>query len=378
MRPTRQTCAPVGERAPTLVTVCDVSADLGLRRAVLDDVTADPEGVRPVTAALRLLWWLTATTTRICLRYRVTGLAAEAGFFALLSMPPLILGMVGSLGYIGDRLGPDVVQSLRDRIAEFAGAFLTADAVKDVIVPTFDEVATGGRIDIISIGFVLALWSGSRALNVYIDTITIMYGLSGHRGIVRTRALSFTLYVVALVVGIVVIPLVLVGPGLLAEMLRGTELPLTDSFGEFGALYWPVVSMIAVVTLATLYSVAPPVRTPWRRDLPGAVLALVLWYLASLVFRKVISVSVGGTSIYGPLATPIVVLIWLYLFAIAALIGAALNAAVDERWPHPSRLHARAAGAPAAQAHPVTPLPQPEPSPQPAAGKPGDGATGDA
>ena len=58
----------------------------------------------------------------------------------------------------------------------------------------------------------LSLWSGSRAMNVYIDTISIMYGLGGHRSIVRTRLLSFGLYVLVLVLGAVTVPLVLVGP----------------------------------------------------------------------------------------------------------------------------------------------------------------------
>ena len=94
-------------------------------------------------------------------------------------------------------------------------------------------------------------------------------------------------------------------------------------------LYWPVVTVLAIAGLATLYHVATPVRTPWRRDLPGAVLALVIWFLASLALRRVIAVSVGGPSIYPSLATPILVLIWLYFLAIAVLVGAALNAAVD-------------------------------------------------
>ncbi len=81
-------------------------------------------------------------------------------------------------------------------------------AVESVIAPTLDDVLAGGRFEIISIGFVIALWSGSRALNVFVDTITIMYGLGGQRGIVRTRALSFGLYLVFLLVGIVVLPLV--------------------------------------------------------------------------------------------------------------------------------------------------------------------------
>ena len=65
----------------------------------------------------------------------------------------------------------------------------------------------------------LSLWSGSRALNVFVDTISIMYGQSGVRGIVRTRALSFSLYLLALALGIVTIPLVLLGPSLLGEIL---------------------------------------------------------------------------------------------------------------------------------------------------------------
>jgi membrane protein len=334
-----------------------VGADLGIRRSPWRERLIGSEGV--VTGSARLVWGLVTSTTRICLRYRVTGLAAEAGFFALLSFPPLVLGMVASLGYVGEELGSDVVMDLRARISQLAETFLTQESVSSVILPTFDEVTHGGRIDLISLGFLLALWSGSRVLNVYVDTISIMYGLGGRRGIVRTRALSFSLYIAALVVGIVVIPLVLVGPGLLVKMLRGTHLPLVNSLGSFGALYWPVVTLLAVAGLATLYHVATPVRSPWRRDLPGAVLALIIWALTGLVLRRVIAASFGGTSIYGPLAAPIVVLIWLYSLAVAVLIGAALNAAIDERFPSPKRVAAREAGATHPD-HPLTPVPEPD------------------
>lgn len=334
-----------------------MGADLGIRRGPWRERLIGSEGV--VTGAVRFVWGLATSTTRICLRYRVTGLAAEAGFFALLSFPPLVLGMVASLGYVGEQLGSDVVDNLRGRTSQLAATFLTPESVSSVILPTYDHVVHGPRIDLISLGFLLALWSGSRVLNVYVDTISIMYGLGGHRGIVRARALSFSLYIAALVVGIVVIPLVLVGPGLLVRMLSGTHLPLVDSLSAFGALYWPVVTLLAVAGLATLYHVATPVRTPWRRDLPGAILALALWALTGLVLRRVIAASFGGTSIYGPLAAPIVVLIWLYSLAVAVLVGAALNAAIDERYPHPRRVAAREAGA-SHPARPLTPVPEPD------------------
>ena len=57
--------------------------------------------------------------------------------------------------------------------------------------------------------------------------------------------------------------------------------------------------------------------------------------------RWIISISVGGTSIYGPLAAPIVLMIWLYVLAIAVLIGAALNAAVESVWPRREITEAR-------------------------------------
>ena len=50
-------------------------------------------------------------------------------------------------------------------------------------------------------------------MNVFIDTITVMYGLDGRRGIVKTRLLAFLLYIVALLIGAVVLPLMVVGPG---------------------------------------------------------------------------------------------------------------------------------------------------------------------
>ena len=271
---------------------------------------------------------LILTMTRICLRYRVTGLASEAGFFALLSLPPLILGLFGGLGYVGRMLGREAVKEVATGINDYASRFLTDDVISSTIGPTVEDVFTDGRFDLISLGFVLSLWSGSRALNVFVDTISIMYGQSGLRGIVQTRVLSFALYLLALVLGIITIPLVLLGPTLLGNLLPHPWDALT-------VLYWPLVTLLTVGGLTSLYHVSTPRRSPWLRDVPGAALTLVIWLLASFVVRGTIAASLGGTSIYGPLSAPIVLLIWLYALAIAVLIGASLNAGIRELWPAP-------------------------------------------
>ncbi len=278
---------------------------------------------------------LVVTTIRICMRYRVTGLASEAGFFALLSLPPLVLGLFGGLGYVGRALGPDAVETVRTSINEYAARFLTQKVIDGTLGPTVDDVLRDGRFDLISLGFLISLWSGSRALNVFVDTISIMYGQSGVRGIVQTRVLSVSLYVLALVVGIVTIPLVLLGPTLIGEILpKGWDWLIL--------LYWPLVTLLTVGGLTSLYHISTPRRSPWLRDLPGAALTLVIWLLASFVVRGQIAASLGGTSIYGPLSAPIVLLIWLYALAIAVLIGAAFNGAVRELWPHEEQRSLRA------------------------------------
>lgn len=282
-----------------------------------------------------LIWRLIVTTVGTCMRYRVTGLAAEAAFFAVLSMPPLVFALAGAIGYVSERFSDAQIEDVRQGVIDLASQALTDSAVNKIIVPTLDDVINGGRFDVISIGFVLALWSGSRALNVFVDTITIMHGLGGHRGIIKTRALSFALYVLFLVTGVITIPLVVAGPGLVSRWIP-------DRIDAVESLYWPIVIVLTVCSLATLYHVSVPVRTAWRYNLPGACFSLLCWVVGSWLLRWVLTVTAADSrSIYGPLAAPIAVLLWLYIVSIAVLIGAALNAAVDTVWPQDTIARAR-------------------------------------
>jgi membrane protein len=286
---------------------------------------AAPVATRPRRMA-RVAWRVILETVKSAFGYRVTGLAAEAAFFAILSLPPLIFALAGAVGYVAQRFDVRTIDQFRDQVLTLASRALTGDAVTKVIAPTLDEVLSGGRFSVISIGFLIALWSGSRALNVFVDTITIMYGLGGQRGVVKTRALSFTLYVIFLIIGVILLPLVLAGPSFVDAVLP-------SRLEVVGLLYWPVVLLGSICFLATLYHVSVPVRTRWRADLPGAVVTLGFWIGGSALLRVVLGASTGTTSIYGPLAAPIAVLLWLYLISIAILIGAALNASLDLVWP---------------------------------------------
>jgi len=296
---------------------------------------ADPADRTLLQRLLHLVWRLIVTTVGSCLKNRVTGLAAEAAFFAVVSVPPLIFALVGAVGYVSDSFSAAQIQDIREAVIDLFSTFLTDRAVNQVIEPTLTQVLKGGRFDVISLGFVLSLWSGSRALHVFVDTITIMHGLGGHRGIVKTRALSFVLYILALITGAISIPLVVAGPTLVRDWL--------PERGDFlMSFYWPTVIVICICFLATLYHVSVPVRTNWSFNLPGATFSLAAWIFGSYVLRWVLTVTAADShSIYGPLAAPIAILLWLYIVALAVLIGAAVNAAFDTVFPQDSTTRAR-------------------------------------
>lgn len=278
-----------------------------------------PEIVAP-TARRRSLARETASS---CLRYRITGLSAEMAFWALLSLPPLALGTVGVLGYLHGALGPARAARLEQELTSTAGTVLSTREVRQTVTPALHSMLTSGHADVVSLSFLVALWSGSRALNVAIDTITVASGQSGRRGIVRTRLLSFALYLPALLLCAATLPLLVAGPDLLVRLV-----PAAGSL--LAALAWPALATVLVVFVTTLYHLALPVRPRWRTGLPGALVALALWAVGSVLLRVYLRTGQngagGGEAGFGGLAATAAILLWLYVLALAVLVGAVFNA----------------------------------------------------
>ncbi|MEU6006133.1 YihY/virulence factor BrkB family protein [Streptomyces sp. NPDC001698] len=284
----------------------------------------------------RTAWLLLKDTVNSCMEYRILGLAAEAAFFSLLSVPPLLLSLIGLLFYVDTWTGAHTIASLERNILDASRTVLSDQGVKEITQPILRDVMKGGRPDVISIGFVFALWSGSRAVNVFIDTITVMYGLDGVRGIVKTRLLAFGLFIVALLIGSIALPLMVAGPDAVVRIV-----PWSTTLVQI--LYWPVVIVLSVVFLTTLYHVSVPVRSAWIEDVPGALVALAMWVVCSFLLRIYLTSTVEGPTIYGSLAAPVAVLLWIGVSAFAVLVGAAVNAAIDRVWPAAATALARAA-----------------------------------
>jgi membrane protein len=257
---------------------------------------------------------------------RVFGLAAEAAFWALLSLTPLLLVLVATVGYLTPLFGAHLVVNLERDILRGAGHFLAPAAVHNILQPVLTDVLQHGRGRIISLSFPLALWTGSTAMNTYVNTITISYGMRHVRSAVRARLVAFVLYLGALVAGAVVLPLLVTTPGWIIDVAPGPVLSVLRPVVAIA--YWPVLILLCTALLATLYHVAVPVRGRWRRDLPGAIAAMAIWLGSSLLLRAYLDFAIDRSPTYGALSAPVAILLFLYFTALAVLLGAGLNAQI--------------------------------------------------
>lgn len=289
-------------------------------------IEATPERVRaPVELTLR--------TVNDAINDRVPGLAAEVAFFVILSLPPLMLTVIATAGPIGSAFDADFATDLIATTRTLASNIFTQQTVDEVVVPAVTAILDNPRADVASFGFVIALYAASRALKVILTAVTIAYDLEETRPPWLQRIWGLGLTVAGIVAGIAIIPVIVAGPELgeiLAER-TGVDAGLAATWR---IAYWPGVVVVATGLIASLYHFGAPWHTPWRRDLPGALLAMLIWVAGSVGLRVYATNQIAvENSIYGPIAGPLVLLLWLYVSAFAVLLGAELNAEVERMWP---------------------------------------------
>lgn len=261
----------------------------------------------------------------------IFGMSAQGAFWQALSLPPLLLGLLGSLGYVGGWFGPEIVRQVEDKVLAFGQTVFSPSVVEQIIAPTVLDILNEGRGDVVSIGFLISLWAGSSAMASFVDAITTAYRQREIRNVIWQRIFGLLLYLVALVIGVVTLPLLALGPDLLSRLVPDR---IQDDVSDLvGWLYYPGMGLLLVLALTTLYKVALPRKLPWHRGLPGAMVAMVVFVLSSSGLRLYIGWVTSTGFTYGALATPIAFLLFTFFIGFAIVVGAQLNNAIEEMWP---------------------------------------------
>jgi membrane protein len=262
--------------------------------------------------------------------------SAQAAFWCALSLPPLLLGMLGSLAYIAPLFGPETLPAIQEQLISTASRFFSSNVVNEIIGPTVRDIVKSARGEVVSIGFVISLWAGSSAISSFVDAIVEAHSQTPLRHPVRQRFYALGLYVIGLTLAILAAPLVALGPPKIAEFLPDSW----DNVLAFG--YYPVLILTLFVGVNVLYRVALPSPLPSHRLILGSILATAVFLIATLGLRFYLTWITSTGYTYGALATPIAFLLFAFFLGFAVMLGAELNAAVQEEWPaaatHANRL----------------------------------------
>ena len=255
--------------------------------------------------------------------------SAQAGFWSVLSLPPLLLGMLGSLAFIAPLFGPDTLAAIQTQLVSTSGSFFSQNIVTEIIEPTVADIVQGARGEVVSLGFVISLWAGSSAISAFVDSVVEAHGQTALRHPVRQRFFALGLYMVALVFVIAAAPLVALGPRKIAEHIPDGF----ENILQFG--YYPMLVAILIIVVTALYRVSLPDPLPTHRLVWGAVLATTFFLVATAGLRVYLQYITRTGYTYGALATPIAFLLFAFFLGFAIMIGAELNAAIEEEWPAP-------------------------------------------
>lgn len=255
--------------------------------------------------------------------------SAQAGFWSVLSLPPLLLGMLGSLAYIAPLFGPDTLPAIQQQLISTSNSFFSKNIVTEIIEPTIQDIVQGARGEVVSIGFVISLWAGSSAISAFVDSVVEAHDQTPLRHPVRQRFFALGIYVVMLVGVIATAPLLALGPRKIAEYIPESW----DNVLRFG--YYPMLVLALIAAVTVLYRVALPEPLPTHRLVWGAVLATTVFVVATACLRVYLQYITRTGYTYGALATPIAFLLFAFFLGFAIMMGAELNAAIQEEWPAP-------------------------------------------
>ena len=255
----------------------------------------------------------------------ITDIAAMLAYYAFLAIPAL---MLVSLGLFSLLAGPDTVDSLMNKL----DGVVPAEAIsllRDSLNRSLEN--HGGGVALLVIGLVLAAWTATGAMTGLMRGMNAVYDRKESRGFVKTREVSLVLLVCVVVAGGLVLTLLVLGP-VISDAVGGA-LGLEDAFGWiWWTAQWPILVVALLALFAAMFWFGPDVEhRRWRYITPGALVAVVLWLVASGGFAVYVALFGSYNKAWGSLAAVIILLTWLWISALAFLFGAEINAEVERR-----------------------------------------------
>jgi membrane protein len=278
----------------------------------------------PIELSLRDYQAIVARAGKEAFHDHITNLAAAIAYYSFLAIPSLLLVAVGAFSLFA---GPDAIATITEKLAGVVPR--EALTLIDESLTRVTENRASSGIAMAVLGTVLAFWSLTGAMQTLMWALNSAYERDETRGFVKRRLTALLMVVLMLLAFTLAFGLLVLGPHLSGWIGDAVGLEALVAWLWWTA-QWPVLILGLLVAFATILYLGPNVDHPrWQFLTFGTALAVLVWLFGSGAFAVYVSQFGSYNKAWGSVATVIVMLIWLWLSALALLFGAELNAEAE-------------------------------------------------
>lgn len=266
-------------------------------------------------------WW--QVLVRVAQQSRednVPMVAAGCAFFSLLSAFPAIFTIILIYSMILDPAGVE-------HQFEALGGFIP-EQITDPVGAQLQDIASQSRQELgwsLVLTFAFTLWTASAGMKAMFSAMNVAYEERETRNPLVFHSLGVALTLLGLVTITIMLVLIVGVPTVMARIGLGEFTLWIINF-----LRWPALMLLMIVALAVIYRFGPArkgARLQWVSW--GAVLATVIWMVASFAFSTFVANFATFNKTYGSLGAAVVLLLWFFLTSFAVLLGAELNSELE-------------------------------------------------
>jgi membrane protein len=252
-------------------------------------------------------------------------LAAQQAYYFFFALFPAILTLISIASFFP-------VANLVGDTVKMLGRIAPPD-VLTVIADQMTKISESNHGGVLTLAFLLTLWSTSGAMVSIITTLNAAYDITEGRPLWKVRLTALALTIGMSFFIIVSMALVMAGPTVAEHLANRLHLGEVFKWGWW-ILQWPIVFAFVVTGVGIVYYFAPDAEQDWAWITPGSIAATLLWVIVSLGFKLYISYFGNYNETYGTLGAFIILLTWFYLSGLSILIGAEMNAEIEHASPH--------------------------------------------
>jgi membrane protein len=249
----------------------------------------------------------------------LTDWAAALTYYGVLSVFPGLLAMVSVLGLLGQSATGPLIDGLSS---------VAPGAVGDILTDSLNSLSDspGSASVLVIVGVLGAIWTASGYVGAFMRAANAVYDIPEGRPMWKTLPIRLAT-TIAIGVLLALSGMIVIFTGKLAE-LAGNAIGLGGTaVTVWGIAKWPVLLLLVALTFALLYWASPNARLHgFAKVIPGGLLAVVLWIVASVGFAVYVANFASYNKTYGTLGGIIVFFVWLWISNLALLFGAEFNA----------------------------------------------------